>query len=440
MAPRLVTCTVLAWCVAMGVGRAQPSKAGAATPAAPDSATGLSLAEAIARAREQEPLLRAAQADVEAARGRRVQSGLRPNPTSMIESRREPGGTDRLLAIAVEWPLDLFRRGGRVATADHEVDASRWALADRERTLVADVRLAYGRAAAAIREAGVAAELAATAGRELALIQARVEAGAAPRLDADLLEVELRRLEAASHLAAGRAERGLLALKPLLGLAPQEPLSLRDGLDAIVTAGAAARAAGTSGPPLAERPDVRAGAAQVALAEARIAQARREGRLDMSLTAGYMRMDAGFPQLGLSPAGIPERVRAQFHYVSFGAAVRLPILDRNQGQIAAATADRAGAAARQQAIELAAASERAAAIARDARARQALLAFGDATRSLARRNLEALRQTFELGRASMTDVLAEQRRYLDFQAAYTATLLEAWEAQVDVERSSGALR
>ena len=71
------------------------------------------------------------------------------------------------------------------------------------------------------------------------------------------------------------------------------------------------------------------------------------------------------------------------------------------------------------------------------RARQALVAFGETTRSLARRNLEVVSQTFELGRATVFDVLAEQRRYLEFEQAFTATLLEAWEAHADIRRAMG---
>ncbi|MEO5821462.1 MAG: TolC family protein [Vicinamibacteraceae bacterium] len=402
-----------------------------------DRAAGLSLADAIARAREREPALRAARADVEVARGQRVQSGLRPNPTTTVESRQEPGGTDSLFTVGIEWPLDLFRRGGRIATADRQVEASRWSVADRERLLVADVRTQYGRAAAAAREADLTAELAATVDRQFGLLRARADEGAAARLDADRLEVELRRLQSQRDLATGRAERAVIALKPMLGLEPQEPLQLRDTLEMLVGAPRQTPSTANAEGSLAERPDVQAAARQVAIADARIEQAKREGRLDVSLTAGYMRMDAGFSQLGFSVSGLPERVRGQFNYVSVGAMVMLPVLNRNQGQLAAAQADRSGAEERQRAVRLGAATERAAAMARDTRARQAMSAYGDATRSLARRNLDAVRQTFELGRATMSDVLAEQQRYLEFESSHTATLLEAWEAHVERERASG---
>ena len=86
-----------------------------------DPANGLSLEQAIARAIEQEPSLRAARSQVEVAQGTKLQASLRPNPSVSFERREEPGGTDNLTTVGVEWPLDLFRRSGRIAVADREV-------------------------------------------------------------------------------------------------------------------------------------------------------------------------------------------------------------------------------------------------------------------------------------------------------------------------------
>ena len=106
-----------------------------------DERAGMSLDAAVARAVAQEPSLRAVRADVEVARGLRQQAGLRPNPMLSVEHRDEPGGTDALTTVGVEWPLDLFRRSGRVRTADRSVDVAQFSAEDRERVLVADVRM-----------------------------------------------------------------------------------------------------------------------------------------------------------------------------------------------------------------------------------------------------------------------------------------------------------
>ena len=48
-----------------------------------------------------------------------------------------------------------------------------------------------------------------------------------------------------------------------------------------------------------------------------------------------------------------------------------------------------------------------------------------------------MRQTFDLGRATVFDVLTEQRRYLEIEQAYTTTLREAWEARAALKRALG---
>ena len=75
-----------------------------------DPANGLSLEQAIARAIEQEPSPRAARSQLDEAKGTKIQASLRPNPSVSFDRREEPGGTDSLTTVGVEWPLDLFRR------------------------------------------------------------------------------------------------------------------------------------------------------------------------------------------------------------------------------------------------------------------------------------------------------------------------------------------
>lgn len=404
-----------------------------------DERTGLGLDAAIARAIEREPALRAARTDLAVARGTRAQAGLRPNPTLTFERRDEPAGTDSQTSVGVQWPLDLFRRSARVETAERGLQATQLAITDRERLLVADVRTQYGLAAAAVRDVIVAEGVVATAKRQLDIVRARVDSGATPPLERDLLDVELRRLEAAQCLAAGRADVGLVQLKQLLGMAPEEPLLLRDTLerlvaDGITGAGSAAPAA------IAAPPAVREAAARVALADARIDQARREGRADVSVFATYMRMAAGFPQQGFGPTGALERVRGQFNYLAGGAMVMVPLFNRNQGQIAAAEGERSGAEARRDAAELAARAEVAAAHARESQARRAVDLYTGGLRALASKNLDVVRQTFELGRATVFDVLTEQRRFLEIEQAYTAALREAWEARAALKRALGETR
>jgi outer membrane protein, heavy metal efflux system len=404
-----------------------------------DAANGLTLEDAVARAIEREPGLRAARAQVDVTRGLREQAGLRPNPSVSFMQQTEPAGTDSQTRVELQWPLDLFRKAGRVAVADREIEVARQANADRERALVAGVRQKYGDAVAAVRTLSVTEQLLATTARQLTLVSSRVDQGASPPLERDMLHVEARRLEADRLIQAGAVERRMLELKRLLGMPADARLALREPLESLgrrqsPPAPAPARDA------LASRPDVLEAEARVRVAVAQIDRARREGRADVSLFGGYMRMDAGFPQQGLSPAGELERVRGVFHYLSAGAMVTLPVLGRNQGVVAAAAAERGAAEAQLDASRLSAQSEIAAARARDDHAWRALAAFSGEAMTLARQNLDIVRQTYELGRGTLLDVLNEQRRYLDAERAYTDVLVEAYDARQSLKSALGEVR
>jgi cobalt-zinc-cadmium efflux system outer membrane protein len=401
-----------------------------------DPEGGVSLATALAMAIEREPSLRAARSEAEAARGMRVQAGLRPNPTVSLDQRQQPGGSDNQSAVDVEWPLDLFRRKARVELADREAEATEQSVADRQRLLTSEVRSRYGQAAAAVRELATAETLAMSALRDLNLRRSRVDEGASPPLERDLLDVDWRMLESEQLMAIGKAEAAMIDLKRILGLPAAAPMKLRETLETLV---AAADVTPTPASPPGERPDVREAEARVQVADARIDRARSDGRFDVSLRGSYMRMAAGFSQRGFNTQNVLEPVHGVFHYLAAGAMVTVPLRNRNQGEIAAAQAERAGAAAQLEAARLTAQAEVAAAVARENRARQALAVVEGAV-ALSRKNLDVVRQTFELGRTTALEVLAEQRRYLQIEKAHTAGLQAVFDARAALLRAQGEVR
>ena len=162
--------------------------------------------------------------------------------------------------------------------------------------------------------------------------------------------------------------------------------------------------------------------------------------MDMSVFGSYMRMDNGFPQQGVGADGTLERVRGRFNYAAVGASVTFPIRNRNQGQVAASVADKTAAEARREAVALAADADLTAAVVRDRQAQAAFRVYRAGVRDLARRNLDVVRQTFELGRATVFDVIAEQRRYLDVERDYTMAAREVWEARTALQRARGEVR
>lgn len=405
-----------------------------------DPASGLTLADAIAQALRQEPGMRAARTDIDAAAGRRQQAALRANPTVTFERREEPGGTDHQSALGIELPLELFRRGARVAVAEREADVARLEVADRERQLAAEVRVRFGEALVAIRELAVFDELVTATQRQLDLLAARAREGAAPPLERDLLDVEVERLIAERRLQESRVEAAVVVAKRTIGLHPEVAVAFRDTLETFVTREVRLAARAEDAEQLVRaRPDVRASEARMRAADAKIRQRASEGRIDLSVFGTYMRMDGGFPQAGFAPGGTLERVRGRFNYVAGGAMVMVPLFNRNQGAVAAAHAERLGAEAARDAAVLQARAELEAARVEHDSASASVAHYRDRIRPMARRNLDVVAETFTLGRATVFDVLAEQRRYLEIERAYTVALRSAFEARTRLQLAAGGM-
>ena len=67
-------------------------------------------------------------------------------------------------------------------------------------------------------------------------------------------------------------------------------------------------------------------------------------------------------------------------------------------------------------------------------------ALEEKARQLAHQNLDVMSQTYELGRATVFEVLAEQRRLAEFERTYTEVLREAYDARTALDLATGAIR
>jgi outer membrane protein TolC len=63
--------------------------------------------------------------------------------------------------------------------------------------------------------------------------------------------------------------------------------------------------------------------------------------------------------------------------------------------------------------------------------------YSTTVRELARQNVDVMLEAYDLGRFPLSDVLTEQRRYLEVEGAYTDVLRRAYEARAAVARAFG---
>jgi cobalt-zinc-cadmium efflux system outer membrane protein len=307
---------------------------------------------------------------------------------------------------------------------------------DRERRLAADVRLKSGELLAARRSLAVTDDLLIVNRDALRLVQNRVRQGATPALEENLMLVEVNRLDAARQMLASRVNIVSLQLKALAGMAPDAPLALRGDLASAVPPPPGDEAARQA---LTNRPDLDAARADVAMGAAKIRKERAEGRWDASVNVGYQRQDVGFDLKGITSTGGTRTIQDVFHFFGGGVSIVLPVRNRNQGNIAAASAEAQAAERRLQFTELTVRQEVAAALAQYEASRRSLEIYERGVRDVATRNLSVVRQTYALGRGSLLDVIAEQRRYIEIENGYTDALRQVYDAGVEVDRVVGAI-
>jgi cobalt-zinc-cadmium efflux system outer membrane protein len=410
---------------------AVPGFARAQTPAA-----GLTVDELVVRALADNPDLRAARIDVEAAAARVQQAGLRPNPMLELGGQKALG-TDNNLTVGLSLPLDLNgRKEGRVAVAERELDTKRRQVGDRERRLRADVRMKAGELLAAQRSLRVTEDLLRVNRDAMTTVGNRVREGAAPALEENLQLVEVNRLDASRQLAESRVEIATLQVKALAGMAPDAPLIVKGDLlpsPFLVRRDEAMQRA------VSDRADVAVARAEVAMARAMVGKEQAEGRWDASVNVGYQRQDFGFGGLnGLTSSGATRPIQDVFHYFGGGVSIMLPVRNRNQGNIAAAEAAVRAAERRVEFTILTVQQEVAAALTQYEAAQRSRALYERGVRDVAARNVEVVRQAYQLGRGSLLDVIAEQRRYIDVENGYTDALKHVYDAAVDIERAVGA--
>ena len=402
-----------------------------------DPKAGLSADEAVAYALTHNGDLAAVRHEIEAARGLVQQASLRPNPQLEVERREQLNGPDNETMVGAMLPLELGgRRSARILVAQRELEMKESLLADRERLLAAEVRAKFGEALGELLKLGFTEDLLLTTDQGYRLVAARVTEGRTAPLEQNMVLVEVNRLRSTRELNEGKVEIAMLELRNLIGMRPDEPLRLRGDLDRLIEP--LPSVAISTETALRDRPDLQAARALEMLAEARIAQARSEGRLDASLTGKYELMNSGFPQQGFNSDGQLVPIEGKFHSVVVGVTLDLPVRNRNQGSIASAVAEKSAATQRREFAELTVRREVASAFALYQSAARAAEIYRVGVQGQASANLEVVRQTYELGSKSLLDVIAEQRRFIEVQTGYIDALVDTYQARVEIERATAS--
>lgn len=404
-------------------------------PAYYDSQGGVSVDELIKRALNSNQEIIASRLEIDKARARLQQARLRPNPT--LEFEQESGrlvgdGGDRRFTAGFSLPIEIYgRREARVSAAQIAIEASEAEVRNRERILVANVLANYAEALAALRDLDVTEKLLELDLQTTRVAQVRVNEGEIAPLELNLLQAEVERLRSRRQLAEGRLQSALTQLKLLTGVPFDEPLRLREQIDAAVlpTLPTTKEAAVTIG--LRTRPDVALAQLEEQVATAGLRLVRVQSRPDLT---AYTRYSQGRSTFDAATTPFSQRDRS----LTFGIAIGLPLFNKNQGAKAEAEISIKQAQARREFAERAVRGEILAAYQRFVAASRAVSTLQTGAIPRSTENVETFRKVYELGQIKITDLIAEQRRLLDATRDLTEALTQRYRSQADLNIALGA--
>jgi cobalt-zinc-cadmium efflux system outer membrane protein len=394
-----------------------------------DPVQGVSVDEVISRALVSNEELSAVRLEIERARARVRQAGLRPNPTLDFEqaSGRFSGSPgERETSLSLSLPLELNgQRGKRIALAKAELEAAEAFAADAERRLVAEVRIAYADALAGVRELEITDGLHGIDVQTARIIEVRVGEGESAPIELNLLQNEIDRLRSRRAVVEGRLQASLLRLKSLGGIPADEPLRLKEDLTATTLQRPQISLEAAVDIALRSRPDLRLAKLNESAAQAGLALARAQAGPDVS---AFARVTANSSVFDNTPVGA---LRDKDRLIAFGFSVTVPLFNRNQGAKADAETGIAQAIRRREFVERLVRAEVASAYARYSATQAAVDIFEQGVLVRSAQNIRSIRGAYELGAFRITELLSEQRRLLDSQREYTEALTERYKAMAE---------
>ncbi|AOE77596.1 type I secretion protein TolC [Pseudomonas lurida] len=378
----------------------------------------LTLHAALQTAFANNPDLAAAQWEIGIAEGARQQAGLIPNPVASWDAEDTRRST-RTTTVKLSQTLELGgKRSARIDVASRAQDAAALTLAQRRNALRADVIDNYYGALRAQERLDLAQRSMNVAERGLAVANGRVTAGKTSPVEATRAQVQLSEM----RLELNRAQIGLTDAYRRLATSTGSAVT-----DFQAVAGQNQLTPAL--PPVAHLLARLEQTAELRLAELSILQneasvglekAQRIPDLDVSIGSQY-------------DASVRERVNL------VGVSMPIPLFNRNQGNVLAATRRADQARDLRNAAELRLRTETRQALDLWQTANTEVRAFNQQILPAAQSAVDSATRGFEMGKFSFLDVLDAQRTLIAARTQYLTATAQATEAWVRIERIYGDL-
>jgi outer membrane protein, heavy metal efflux system len=359
---------------------------------------------------QNNPTFRQSAANIQAAEGRKKQSGLYPNPTVGYQGEQIRGGSFHGGEQGVFVQQDIVM-GGKLGLNrkifDQELRQAKTEAEEQKVRVVTNVRMSYIQALAAQQTLELRQNLSQLADDAVETSHQLANVGQADAPDMLESEVEAQQAQLAVTMAEQNQQRVWKALAAVVGN-PRLPLIKLEGkLEDTPTVNADELVEKI----VNESPAVRIAELGVKRAEAALARAKREPIPDLQLRGG-MQQNGELLSDG-SPVGLQG-------FADVG--VRIPIFNRNQGNIATAKADTERAKREVERVKLVL-RERAASVVQNYRFSQiAVERYKNQMIPRAQKAYEMYTKKYQEMAAAYPQVLISQRTLMQLEVSYITAL------------------
>ena len=370
----------------------------------------ITLEELQQMALQNNPTFRQSAANIQAAEGRKKQSGLYPNPTVGYQGEQIRGGSFHGGEQGVFVQQDIVM-GGKLGLNrkifDQELRQAETEADEQKVRVVTNVRMSYIQALAAQQTLELRQNLSKLADDAVETSHQLANVGQADAPDMLESEVEAQQAQLAVTMAEQNQQRVWKALAAVVGN-PRLPLIKLEGkLEDTPTVNADELVEKI----VNESPAVRIAELGVKRAEAALARAKREPIPDLQLRGG-MQQNGELLSDG-SPVGLQG-------FADVG--VRIPIFNRNQGNIATAKADTERAKREVERVKLVL-RERAASVVQNYRFSQiAVERYKNQMIPRAQKAYEMYTKKYQEMAAAYPQVLISQRTLMQLEVSYITAL------------------
>jgi cobalt-zinc-cadmium efflux system outer membrane protein len=371
----------------------------------------MTLEELQRMASQNNPTFAQAAANIQAAEGRKKQSGLYPNPTVGYQGEEIRGGSFRGGEQGLFVQQDIVM-GGKLGLNrkifDQELKQAETEAEEQKLRVVTNVRMSYIQALAAQQTLELRRNLSKLADDAVETSHQLANVGQADAPDVLESEVEAQQAQLAVTMAEQNQQRVWKELAAVVGNSRLPLMQLEGKLEDTPTVNLDELVEKI----VNESPAVKIAELGVKRAEAAVARTKREPIPDLQLRGG-MEQNRELSELSRRPVGL------QF-FASVG--VQIPIFNHNQGNIAAAKADTDGAKLELDRVKLVL-RERAASVVQNYTFSQtAVERYKNQMIPRAQKAYEMYTQKYQSMAAAYPQVLIAQRTLMQLEVSYVNEL------------------